>query len=237
MPDVCLAACGLRQIEDDPYRFLAFGDALAEADELPGTAAARLPPSFLSVDTDGRVVRCDTFSKWISPGLRCGWLTAPKPLIAKIAQGTGPSLGVASSVQVMLHAMLERWGDAGLHRHVSGVQAAYRRRCAVALRAAKQHLDGLARWEAPEGGMFLWVELLGVRSAEALLEQMTAERVCVVPGSYFSASDTPPEMPFVRISFAFASEEVLIEGFRRLGAVIRAARGSQRDLRPTRGDV
>ena len=126
--------CGLRQIEDDPYRFLAFGDALAEADELPGTTAARLPPSFLSVDTDGRVIRCDTFSKWISPGLRCGWVTAPKPVVAKIAQGTGPSLGVASSVQVMLHAMLERWGDAGLHRHVSGVQRAYRRRCAVALR-------------------------------------------------------------------------------------------------------
>ena len=87
-----------------------------------GVAAAKLPPSFLSVDTDGRVVRCDTFSKWVCPGLRCGWVTAPTPLIQKLAQGTGPSLGVASSVQVLLHAMLDKWGAPGLDRHVRATQ-------------------------------------------------------------------------------------------------------------------
>ena len=118
-------------------------------------------------------MRCDTFSKFVSPGLRCGFVTAPQCIIQRLAMGTGPSLGVASSVQVsaalhplaprvplslptlptsspphctgsahpnrdqvMLHAMLEAWGDAGLHAHVQRTQREYRRRCALALRAA-----------------------------------------------------------------------------------------------------
>ena len=58
-----------------------------------------------------------------SPGLRCGFVTAPRPLIVKLAQGAGPSLGVSSPVQVFLVEMLRRWGPAGLHRHVQRVQA------------------------------------------------------------------------------------------------------------------
>ncbi|KAJ6650200.1 hypothetical protein lerEdw1_013529 [Lerista edwardsae] len=41
-------------IEDDPYYFVQFEKTKA--------------PSFLSMDTDGRVLRCDTFSKVISSG-------------------------------------------------------------------------------------------------------------------------------------------------------------------------
>ncbi|KAF4333866.1 aromatic amino acid aminotransferase [Fusarium beomiforme] len=35
-----------------------------------------LIPSFLSFDTDGRVIRLDSFSKSIAPGCRLGWITA-----------------------------------------------------------------------------------------------------------------------------------------------------------------
>ena len=41
-------------IEDDPYYFISFED--------------ERPPSFLSLDVDGRVLRLDSFSKIISAG-------------------------------------------------------------------------------------------------------------------------------------------------------------------------
>lgn len=38
-------------------------------------------PSFLALDTEGRVLRFDSFSKVLSSGLRIGWVTGPKELI------------------------------------------------------------------------------------------------------------------------------------------------------------
>lgn len=54
-------------LEDDAYYFLHF---LGEQ-----------PISFLSLDTEGRVVRFDSMSKVLSSGLRLGWLTGPKQLV------------------------------------------------------------------------------------------------------------------------------------------------------------
>lgn len=42
------------------------------------------PKSFLSLDTEGRVIRLDSFSKVISSGLRIGFMTATAPLIASV---------------------------------------------------------------------------------------------------------------------------------------------------------
>ena len=37
--------------------------------------------SFLSLDTEGRVLRLDSFSKVLAPGFRIGWVTGPPALI------------------------------------------------------------------------------------------------------------------------------------------------------------
>ena len=59
-------------LEDDPYYYLQF-----EEKELR-------PPSFLSMDTEARVVRFDSFSKILSSGIRLGFVTGPKPIIDRI---------------------------------------------------------------------------------------------------------------------------------------------------------
>lgn len=57
-------------LEDDAYYFLHFLD--------------KQPISFLSLDTEGRVLRFDSFSKVLSSGLRLGYLTGPKQLVQNI---------------------------------------------------------------------------------------------------------------------------------------------------------
>jgi hypothetical protein len=60
-----------------------------------------LPPSFLSLDTDGRVVRVDTFAKTLGPGYRLGWVTGPQPLVDKLAlHSYGVVVGPSSFSQV-----------------------------------------------------------------------------------------------------------------------------------------
>ncbi|KAJ5573735.1 uncharacterized protein N7459_008162 [Penicillium hispanicum] len=47
-----------------------------------------LAPSYLSIDTEGRVVRLDTFSKTIAPGSRLGWITAQPAVIERLTRIT-----------------------------------------------------------------------------------------------------------------------------------------------------
>lgn len=62
------------------------------------------PPSFLSMDTEGRVLRFDSFSKVLSSGLRLGYVTGPKPLVERIVLHKQVSILHASSMsQVIEH--------------------------------------------------------------------------------------------------------------------------------------
>lgn len=93
-------------IEDDPYWYLQFPSAAAtEADirgqTLPPPDAPHnfnkstgfafldsLVPSYLNFDTDGRVIRLDTFSKTVAPGCRLGWITAQPAIVERILRIT-----------------------------------------------------------------------------------------------------------------------------------------------------
>lgn len=52
---------------------------LPSAGPLPGLTS--LVPSYLSMDADCRVVRLDSWSKVLAPGLRLGWVTAHPDII------------------------------------------------------------------------------------------------------------------------------------------------------------
>lgn len=79
-------ACELDFIifDDDAYFYLQFPPA--SGGEAPGLRG--LGRSLLSMDTEGRVVRTDTFSKFLAPGFRLGFLCAPPLLHDKMARGT-----------------------------------------------------------------------------------------------------------------------------------------------------
>lgn len=77
-------------LEDDPYYFIQMQFATTkstttESHEEVGISQevfiASLVPSFLRLDTDGRVFRMDSFSKIIAPGSRVGWETASEQII------------------------------------------------------------------------------------------------------------------------------------------------------------
>lgn len=89
-------------VEDDPYWYLQYPSAAAEEAksrdfEPPAKMESYKPtkssgyefldslvPSYLSMDTEGRVIRLDTFSKTIAPGCRLGWITAQPEFIERL---------------------------------------------------------------------------------------------------------------------------------------------------------
>lgn len=114
-----------------------------------------LVPSFLSFDTDGRVVRIDTFSKTVAPGCRLGWLTAQPSLVervVRIAEAStqqpsgfvqsviselimGQQPAAATAGWLSLRSNKERtvytgWQTAGWVRWLAGLRGQYERRMA-----------------------------------------------------------------------------------------------------------
>ena len=149
-------------MEDDPYWYLKFPPpgSTSEADA-PGLNG--LSRTFLSIDTESRVVRLDSIAKFIAPGIRGGWITAPEPLHSALTIATTQSThGFSSFGSVLFHGLLAEWGDEGLQRHLRKLQFDYGRRAALVLEEAEKELKGLCEWVVPRTGMFMWLRVLGV---------------------------------------------------------------------------
>jgi hypothetical protein len=127
----------------------------SEEEGLPGLA---LGTSFLSVDTEGRVLRLDSFSKLMAPGFRIGWITGAPALLRCYRQHAyaASQWGCSLSMQI-LAAILHGWGDARFEQVVVETQAAYKLRRDAVLAAAAEHLTDVATWDVPAAGFFLWV--------------------------------------------------------------------------------
>lgn len=204
-------------IEDDPYYFLYLGPPGA------GPAARAPPPSLLSMDTDGRVIRFDSFSKVLSSGFRLGFVTGNPTLVEKIqvdVQGT--SLHTSGVSQALVAALLERWGEDGWDEQVAKVKEFYSGRRDVFLSLCDKHLTGAADWDAPEAGMFGWLGLRGIEDSMELIEKRAKEeKVLLVPGSAFIPGGGPSNR--VRASFSLAPDDEIDEVLRRLRRLVDKA--------------
>lgn len=94
----------------------------------------RLERSYLSLDTEGRVMRLDSFAKFLAPGLRLGWATGAPAIIEKLAHCVaGTSLGAGATSQVVLaHSHRYRCGS---HREAGALHGRH-------LAGARRHLAG-----------------------------------------------------------------------------------------------
>lgn len=159
-------------MEDDPYYYLQFGD---------------LVPSYLSMDTDGRVLRFDSFSKIISGGARLGFCTGPKELIDRIVlhlQAT--SLHVSGLSQMFIYKILANWGVQGFQTHTKQVAEFYKQRKDFFISCLTKYLTGLAEWQEPNAGMFVWIKLLGVNDSFELITTKAREaKIILVPGQVY----------------------------------------------------
>ena len=116
-------------VEDDPYWYLQYPSAYASSSAVQGQPTSQdtdsglrnynapkssgfpfldsLVPSYLSVDTEGRVVRLDTFSKTVAPGCRLGWITTQPALCERIQRITEASTQQPSGfVQAMIAELI-----------------------------------------------------------------------------------------------------------------------------------
>ncbi|XP_066602819.1 kynurenine/alpha-aminoadipate aminotransferase, mitochondrial-like [Prorops nasuta] len=193
-------------LEDDAYYFLHFMD--------------EYPTSFLSLDTDGRVIRLDSFSKIMSAGIRLGVVTAHKEIIAKLTLHVESTLLHTSSLsQMLMYKLFKSWTSEKFNDHFRTIQAFYRRKRDVMLELIEKHLTGLAEWYVPQGGMFFWIKVNGVNSVyDMVMKNCVKNGVFVLPGNAFNVDPDKPSQ-YLRICYSYATPEEIDKGL----AVVRKA--------------
>jgi 2-aminoadipate transaminase len=191
-------------MEDDPYGLLRFEGEPA--------------PSLLELDGGDRVIYSSSFTKTVAPGLRTGYLVLPERLVA-------PFGALAANTYIAPNAFAEAtlaaYCAAGrFEPNVARATALLRERRDAMAEGLERAFPAEARWQAPAGGYFFWVELPPELDAAALLPEATAAGAPYVAGADFCVAGGRSSL---RLAFSAAEPDEIAAGIELLGTVVSRA--------------
>ncbi|MEI7559740.1 MAG: PLP-dependent aminotransferase family protein [Actinomycetes bacterium] len=195
-------------LEDNPYGLLRYED-----DPIP---------TILEMDGGESVIYLGTFSKILSPGIRLGWVTAPRPVLEKINLAKQAADLCASSLAQHFVAGYIMGG--GWPEYMASLRRLYRDRRDAMLDALETELPVETTWTKPSGGLFIWATLPDYIDTTDLLARALRENLAFVPGR--AAWVDGQGGSSIRLNFSGSDEARIREGVRRLGLIV----GEQVDL-------
>ena len=197
---------GLVIIEDNPYGELAFDGVKV--------------PTIKSMDTDGIVVYCGSFSKVLAPGLRIGFVYANRALIQKLVVAKQvEDVHTPMLTQLLASEYLKRYN---LDDVIVKMRALYRRKCAGMLAAIERYFPEGVTHTTPKGGLFVWCDLGHGLDTQKLTVQAMARKVVYVPGATFMTDMNRP-CSGLRLNYSTMTDDRIEEGIRLLGEVFTEA--------------
>ncbi|MFS0872286.1 PLP-dependent aminotransferase family protein [Paenibacillus xylanilyticus] len=169
------------------------------------------PRSLKARDLDGRVLHMGTLSKAVSPGLRLGWLVGPEPVIRRLADIKMQTDYGTSSLAQEAAAL---WFAEGYYtRHMDHLRPELRRRRNFMLELLERHFTGIAEWNKPAGGFYIWLRFTaGSLSIRQLFHACLRDGVLIHPGYLYDRLDAD----HLRLSYAYASPEEMERGMQLL---------------------
>jgi DNA-binding transcriptional MocR family regulator len=195
-----VAERGIPLIEDVLY------NDLAERDELRRSVKAW--------DTSGHVMICGSFSKTVAPGLRVGWVEGGRWSAEVRRLKAVHSGGQTELVDLAMADLLTQPGHESAWRQLRATIAA---RVDEARGVIAESFPKGTRVTDPAGGYILWVELPAGLDSVALFRACLAERICIAPGTMFSATGRFDQC--IRLGVGGRWDEAQREGLRRVGAI------------------
>lgn len=194
---------GLLIVEDNPYGELRFrGERV---------------PTFKSMDTEGLVIYCSSFSKILAPGLRLGYLILHEALWSKVLVAKQCSdVHTPMLTQMMALRFMQRYD---MDAMIEIMRQTYQHKCQVMLDAMEECFPDWVTWVVPEGGLFIWCDLGEGRDALEVSQLCAKEKVAFVPGNVFM-TDLEKPCSALRLNYSTMSDERICEGIAILGRVL-----------------
>ncbi len=191
-------------VEDNPYGFLRY-----EGEPVP---------LIKSLDEEDRVIYLSSFSKILAPGFRIAWMAAPESIVNKAALAK-QAQDLCSNTFAQ-YCIFEAMYHDMLFPHIEQIIGLYKGKRDRMLGAMDRCFPERARWNRPEGGLFVWVTLPEFVDTRDMFAKAIASDVAYVVGHAFYPEGGGQNT--LRLNFSHASDEMIDEGIRRLGAVIKA---------------
>jgi 2-aminoadipate transaminase len=157
-----------------------------------------------------------SFSKTIAPGLRIGWIYAPKDILAPFnVAKQAADLHSNFFCQKILHQYLTTHN---LDDHIRHITRVYSGKCRLMCDLLDDLLPQLSHTN-PEGGMFLMATLPPGISSRRVFDEGVKQKVAVLPGMPFYVDGGGDDT--IRLNFSNPDEEMIKVGMSRLAGVIK----------------
>ena len=196
------AEYGVAVVEDNPYGLLGF--------------TGRVYPALRSLDRD--VIYLGSFSKTFASGLRVGWALVPPAVRDRLVLAAESATLCPPSFTQMLVSRYLAGHD--WRSQIKTFAEAYRERRDAMLRALETHLPPGCTWNVPDGGFYVWLTVPDGVDTKAMLPRAVTARVAYASGTGFYADGFGSRQ--LRLSYCYPTPERIIEGVRRLAAVLES---------------
>ena len=188
-------------LEDNPY-----GDLRIKGEAIP---------SIKSMDKDGLVMYSRTFSKILAPGIRVGYISAPKEIIGKIVV-----CKQVADVHTNIWAQMLAYNfmkDNDIEAHLASLRVIYKHKLELMIEQIEKNFSSQIKFTRPEGGLFIWCTLPEGSDMTGFCKKAVAEyKVAVVPGNAFMVSESDKTASF-RLNFSTPTDKQIIDGCEKLG--------------------
>lgn len=190
-------------VEDNPYFELRY--------------EGEFVPTIKSMDTEGRVIYCGSYSKVLSPGMRLGYCIAAKEIINRMVVCKQVSdVHTNLYFQMLVAHYLE---ECDLDAHIAEICDNNRVKRDAMIAACEKYFDPRVTFTRPNGGLFIWAELPEGYDSFKLCKMISAKKVACVPGNAFLSDDEGISNGF-RMNFSLPSVEQIETAIQRVGETI-----------------
>lgn len=171
-------------------------------------------PTLKSIDTDGLVIYCGSFSKVMAPAFRVGFVVVNEKLFGRMVIGK-QTTDVHTNVlfQHICHEYMTKYDFAG---HIEENRRLYGAKCTLMLTEMEKKFHPAVTFTHPEGGMFIMAYLPEGYDSEPFVKEAIKQGVAVIPGVAFLADSNGTSNAF-RLNFSTPSDEHIIKGIDILG--------------------
>jgi len=192
-------------VEDNPYGELTFsGEKL---------------PTLKSIDTEGIVIYSGSFSKILAPGIRVGYIIAPKEIIGHMVDAKQSNDTHSPMItQLMVYEYLKRY-DIG--ENINKMRNLYSQKCKCLLDAADKYFPSSITHTVPGGGLFVWCDMGGEYDTLEVYKECIKQKVAFVPGAPFM-TDAKKRCSAFRVNYSTMPNEKIDLGMHILGDALKS---------------